>query len=54
MIAAIVWTVAAWAFLVLVLLKRWRERERHDAAETEKVLDRLLHDKTNDHIYDGA
>lgn len=54
MTAAIVWVVAAWLFLILVLFKRWRERERHDADQTKKVLDRLLHDKTNDHIYDGA
>ena len=54
MIAAFVWVGAAWLFLILVLFKRWRERERHDAAVTEEVLDSLLHDTTNSHIYDGA
>lgn len=53
MIPGLVWLVFAWGFLILVLLKRWRERERHDADQTEKVLDRLLHDTTNDHIWDA-
>lgn len=52
-LAAYVWTFSAWLFLCAVLLKRWREHERHDAEVTQEVLDRLLSDTTNAHIWDA-
>jgi len=53
----IAWCFTAAAFLgfvwACVLLTRWHNREERNAAETERVLNGLLHDRTNDHIYDA-
>lgn len=54
MIAAYVWLGCAWIFILAVLFKRWRERERHEAAVTQRVMESLAADTTNDHIWDGA
>ena len=57
MIANIIFLGACWLFLFAVIgsiaLRCWHERERRDAAETARVLNTLLHDRTNDHIYDA-
>lgn len=43
-----------WVFLVLFLLKRWRERERRDAAETKRVMKSLLHDTSHQYEQDAV
>lgn len=42
-----------WLFLVLFLLRRWRERERRDAAETKRVMESLLHDTSHQYEQDA-
>lgn len=53
----IVWFTVVFLFLAAVVgsiaLARWRQREREDAAATEKVMDSLGFDHTNSHIYDA-
>jgi hypothetical protein len=57
-IANILFLGCCWLFLFAVIgsiaLNTWRRREAADAAETQRVMDSLLHDTTNLHIYDGA
>jgi hypothetical protein len=58
-VLAVAWDVAVWFFVVSVLVlpalyAQWRHREKTEQAATEKTLKKLLHDQTNDHIYDGA
>lgn len=48
-----IWFGIAWLFIVAVVLSRWRAREKADAAETERVLEGLLHDRTGEYIYDA-
>ena len=57
MLANIIWLAVCWLFLVAVVgsiaLAYWRERERKDAAETQRVMDSLLSDKTHTHELDA-
>lgn len=53
-IVGFVWLAAAWVFAAAVLLKRWRQRERMEAAHTKRVMGSLTSDTTNAHIFDGA
>lgn len=50
-------TAAAFSLLCVFVLPQlfayWRAREKADAAETERVLDALHQDTTNDHIFDA-
>ena len=48
------WLAVAWVVVIAASLRRWRERERHDAAKTEEVMESLTSDTTNAHIWDGA
>lgn len=52
-IAAWAYFVLAWVFILGVLLKRWRERERRDQAATEAELKRTRPHVGNDRIWDA-
>jgi len=56
-IANAAWFALCWLFFIAVvgsiLLARWRERERQDAEETERVMKSLLTDTTHVHEMDG-
>lgn len=52
-VAGYVWLAAAWVFLLAVAWKRWRARERRDAAGTRKALKRLLADTSHLHEMDA-
>lgn len=57
MIANVLFLGAVWLFLLAVVgsiaLRRWHHREAVDAAKTQDVLDSLLSDTTNVHIWDA-
>lgn len=51
--AYFLWFGVAWVFLIAVLLKHWRSRERADKEATEKMLASTRHDTSGEHIYDA-
>jgi hypothetical protein len=56
-VASAAWIAVVWLFVIAVigsiLLARWLRREHEDAAKTDAVMESLLSDHTNDHIWDA-
>lgn len=52
-VGAWIWFGGAWLFLLLVLFKRWRARERREQIATEKALQNTRRSTDNSHIWDA-
>lgn len=48
-----IWFAVAWVFILAVAFKRWRARERRDAARTKEILKATRYDTTGAHIWDA-
>lgn len=52
-VGAWVWFGISWLFILAVVLKRWRERERRDQIATDKALKNTRRSTDNSHIWDA-
>ena len=52
LVAIVLWFAIAWAFILGVLFKRWREHEHRDAEATEAALKRTRSSTDDSHIWD--
>lgn len=52
--AEVMWFVIAWAFIIALLLKRWREREHRDQQATEDALASTRPHVGSERYLDGA